>query len=310
MQIIIVLLLIIIAFGGYMLVWSKRMMPSKAEVCEAKNVDGGKIVKINDFHLWTKVLGQDKVGTPIIFIPGGMGLKSTYLEKSYKELSQTNPVIFYDPRGCGRSESKADLSFYTWDKFSEELYHLIQYFAPDKKVILVAHSCGCCILYKFLQKHRDMVDKIILQSCMFLKYEATMPNIFELIKHFPSKNPKIANEWFASYVKSKILFGNMFAKQENLESLDTKNISMVMCTNINVNINKPYDYVGEFKDWEAPVMILTGNDRWESDSTNRNCAKRLEKEFKNACIYFFENSGHFFFLEEKEECLKKIRQFI
>lgn len=308
--VVIVILLIMAAFGGYMLAWSKRMMPSKAEVCEAKNVDGGEIVQINDFGLWTKVLGRDKAGTPIIFIPGGMGLKSTYLEESFKELSETNPVIFYDPRGCGRSESKAELSFYKWDKFSEELYGLIQYFVPNKKVILVAHSCGCCILYNFLQKHRDIVDKVILQSCMFLKYEAVMPNIFELIKHFPSKNPKIANKWFASYAKSGILFGNMFAKQENLEAFDTEDMSMVMCTNINVNINKPYDYSGEFKDWEVPVMILTGNDRWESDSTNSNCAKRLEKEFKNATWYSFENSGHFFFMEEKEACLKKIQEFI
>ena len=232
------------------------------------------------------------------------------MEEAFLDLSKTNPVIFYDPRGCGRSESKADLNLYRWDEFSEELCSLIKHFIPDRKVILAAHSCGCCILYKFLQGHRDMVEKTILLSCMALKYEAEKPNIFKLLKHFPSKNPKDANQWFESYAKSEILFGNMFAEPENLAAFDSENILMVMCTNINVKINKPYDYTGEFRDWKAPVLILTGNDRWEPISTNSNCAMRMVKEFKNVVRYTFLNSGHFFFVEEKKICLNKIIEFI
>lgn len=301
---------IIALFGGYMLAWSRRMMPTKAEVRHAKQCDNGTIVEINGFHLWTKELGKDTAGTPVVFIPGGMGLKSSYLEKAFADLSDTNPVIFYDPRGCGRSESKADLGHYTWDEFSDELYELLQHLAPGEKVILAAHSCGCCILYRFLQDHRDMVEKVMLLSCMTLKYEAEMPNIFELLRHFPPKNPKAANQWFASYAKTDILFGKMFARPENIETLDTEEMSMVLCTNINVKMNKPYDYTGEFKNWETPVLVLTGSDQWEAASTNGDCARRIEAEFKNVTRYAFENSGHFFFLENKELCLYKVREFI
>lgn len=301
---------IIIAFSIYMMAWSKRMMPNKAAVSEAVNEDDGKIIKIREFHLWTKILGRDSLGLPIVFIPGGLGLKSRYLEEAFLEISKTNPVIFYDPRGCGRSESKEELQRYTWQEFSEELYALIQWFYPNRKVILSAHSCGCCILYRFLKDYSDTVEKVMLLSCMVLKYEAKMPNIFKLIRHFPSKNPEAANKWFESYVKTKILFGNLFAYPENLEKFDTRRISMIMCTNINVKINKPYDYTGLFKRFKAPVLILTGNDKWEWASTNNDCAKRIEKEFSNASRYAFENSGHFFFLEEKEKCLEVIKKFI
>lgn len=296
--------------GIYMISWSGRMMPGQAEVREAQAADGGKILKIGDFHIWTKCIGQETGEMPIVFIPGGMGLKSAYLEDGFRELRDTNPLIFYDPRGCGRSESKKELTHYQWKKFSEELYEIINQLSPDRKVILAAHSCGCAILYEFLRRHRDMVEKVILLSCMPLKYEAEMPNPLELIWHFPPKDPGKANRWFASYAKSKVLFGNMFVEKQKLEEFDTESMSMVMCTNINLKINKPYDYSGEFKDYNRPVLIMCGNDKWESVSTNRRCAGLLKQEFPDAKTSFLENSGHFFFTEEKEETIARVRAFV
>ncbi len=286
------------------------MMPAYAETRKAQEVDDGRIVKIGEFDIWTKCIGIENSETPIIFIPGGMGLKSAYLEEGFAVLSDTNPVIFYDPRGCGRSESKGELSNYKWSKFADELYELINQVSPGKKVILAAHSCGCVILYEFLSRHKDRVEKVILLSCMPMKYAAEMPNPLELIRHFPPKEPGKANRWFESYVKSKVLFGNMFANREYLEAFDTESMSMVMCTNINIKINKPYDYVGVFHDYHRPVLIMCGNDKWESASTDRMSAELIHQEFPNSTIEFMDNSGHFFFLEEKAETITKIRTFL
>ena len=66
MIIIIAIVTIITAFGFYLLAWSRRMMPLKAEICDAVKSDGGEIVNINDFRLWVKILGEGTVGTPIV----------------------------------------------------------------------------------------------------------------------------------------------------------------------------------------------------------------------------------------------------
>lgn len=119
-------MLIVILAAGYLRFLASRFLPLKAEKRLASREAEGEIQKINGFSLWTKIFYTKQDGIPYYVIPGGMGMKSQYLVEHLQFMAETNPLYFYDPRGCGRSESKEELAFYQWNQFSEELYEYIQ----------------------------------------------------------------------------------------------------------------------------------------------------------------------------------------
>lgn len=303
-------LVVLIACVCYLLLWVRRTLPSEAAISAAKPKEGGTLVHINGFDIWTKVLGEDEQGSPIVFVPGGLGMKSSYMEEAFQELSGGHPLIFYDPRGCGRSESKAELSHYTWEHFASELEEVIEHYVPAKKVILAAHSGACFILYKYLQKYRDRVEKLILLSCLPLKLETKFEASSDQFFILPPKDQNDANRWFSKKIREGLFLGSMFNNKSCIDFRHIDDITMAMSSSVLVKANKPYDYRGEFKNLDVPVLILTGSDKWESPYTNRKQADLLEKEFKNVRRYSFENSGHFFFLEEKTASLEVIRDFL
>lgn len=308
-QILIVFVLIVTLAAGYLRFLASRFLPLKAEKRTASREAGGEIQKINGFFLWTKIFYTKQDGIPYYVIPGGMGMKSQYLVEHLQFMAETNPLYFYDPRGCGRSESKEELAFYQWNQFSEELYEYIQKNTPDTKIGLVSHSCGCVILYDFLQKHKDIVDKVILLSAMPLRLEAGPPNIRYLLGKCPPKEPRLANRWFSEYVRGKVMFGSMFYG-DGLEELDTSGMAMVLCTNINTNINKPYNYEGMFQKDEYEVLAVCGCREYEAVSTNEDSLKKIEKQFKNIKIKVFSKSGHFPFIEEKQTFKQVVSEFM
>lgn len=305
----IAILLLFAAGAGYLFLWTKRMLPDRAETRPAKKKEGGEIVRIGDFDLWVKVSGRDAPGTPIVFLPGGLGMKSSYLEEACGSLAEEHPLLFYDPRGCGRSESKAELSHYTWAAFAEELATLLRQKFPGKKVILAAHSGGCFILYRFLKEYPEMAEKIVLLSCLSLKYETKPSGSLELFRVLPPKDPAEANRWFSEKIQSGLFLGSMFADRDAVSLSHVDDISLVMMS-LQAKVDRPKDYSGAFRDRDFPVLILTGNDRWEPVYTNRAQAEKLQAEFPNAKYFRFEHSGHFFFLEENERFLEILREFL
>lgn len=287
-----------------------RFIPGRAEERNAKATDGGELIFINGYQVWVKIYGADKKTMPYFVIPGGMGMKSSYLEENLKFIGETNPIIFYDPRGCGRSQSKPDLENYIWSRMADELNEIINLYYKVKEVGLIAHSCGSVLLYTFLVEYPDKAGKIVILSGMPVKFEMNPPDFKLLLMSNPPKEPYEANKWFSGFIRTKVMFGSMFYDKRNIEQLDTSDTSMVLFTNINVNINKPYDYSSRFKNYAKPVLIICGRDEYESVSTNRNCAGKIACEFPNMKIRFFDKSGHFPFIEEKENFCNIMSSFI
>lgn len=308
LYIILIIAALIIAVIIYVAIYMKRFMPSKVTEHPAVRTDGGTLITIDGFDIWTKVLGADKNGIPLYVIPGGMGMKSKYMEDYMISISENSPVIFYDPRGCGRSSARSSPSNYTWAAFADELYKLIQHYTPRQKVCIAAHSAGCAILYEFLKKYSDITDKVIFISCMPPKYEADPPPLKILLK-MPPADPKKADLWMAELLKTDVMFGSMFYDKSLLDKLDTDKCTMIMSV-INMKSNKPYDHTGEYSNYQGKVLVLCGDDRFESKSTSRSCAKKIAAAFKNSETVFIDNCGHFPFMEKPVEFSKAVKEFL
>lgn len=83
-------------------------------------------------------------GTPVLFVHGGPGGSSIYLEP-LADLSSEHEVTFYDQLGCGRSDRPTDTSLWEVERFVNELETVIERLGLDR-YHLVGHSWGTMLV--------------------------------------------------------------------------------------------------------------------------------------------------------------------
>ena len=76
-------------------------------------------LELDQGKIWHSVYGEEGLGTPILVIHGGPGFLS--MPQVVSDLAENRPVYFYDQLGCGRSDRAPNTSYYTVDRYVEEL---------------------------------------------------------------------------------------------------------------------------------------------------------------------------------------------
>ncbi|RZM20547.1 MAG: alpha/beta hydrolase [Pedobacter sp.] len=104
---------------------------------------------------WT--VGQER--QTVVVLHGGPGAPHQYLRPEFDALSQTAKVIYYDQRGCGKSERAPS---YIWQEHVADLKRLITTLAKDQKVILVGSSWGFVLATLYAYTYPGDVKGVIL----------------------------------------------------------------------------------------------------------------------------------------------------
>src|SRR5690606_14103442 len=125
----------------------------------------------DQINLYTKKAGN---GPMAIFIHGGPGAWS----KSFEDLGGSNlesqlTMIYYDQRGCGRSESSKN-DDYSLERMLKDIELIRQRYNADE-VYLIAHSFGGILAVNYAQKYPDHIKGIILVNSTL--------NLFYSIQH-------------------------------------------------------------------------------------------------------------------------------
>jgi proline iminopeptidase len=72
-------------------------------------------------------------------------------------------VIYHDYRGCGLSQ-RHPINELTIENSLKDLEELINYYAPNQKVILIGHSHGGFVAGQYLNSHPDRVKGIVFME--------------------------------------------------------------------------------------------------------------------------------------------------
>jgi proline iminopeptidase len=118
------------------------------------------ITSDDSVRLFVKVSGQ---GPICIFIHGGPGAWS----KSFEEMGGSNletqlTMVYYDQRGCGRSESAKNKD-YSLDRMVEDIENIRRSLGANK-VFLLSHSFGGIIAINYAKKYADHLNGLILAN--------------------------------------------------------------------------------------------------------------------------------------------------
>lgn len=279
------------------------IIPSAAVQREAITAGGGNTVNIDGFDIWYTLYNAESSETPIIVVAGGGALSSDYMEESLQFLADTHPVLFFDSKGCGRSQIKPDLENYSVRIFSDGIEALRKHFFPDREIIVVAHSFGGLIAMDYTMNYAERVEKLILISSVNAAYKPGMTTAY-FKAGLPPRNQLAANEWYAQNID--VFLGPYFQDSSAKAILGKTMASYAVMMKVG---KSKLDLTPKIKNIAMPVLLLVGGEK-EYPITGIDVAQKLESMLPNARLVQLAHSGHFLFAEENAKFQQLVNEFI
>ncbi len=276
------------------------------------------IKKINGADIFIRTIGG---GEPLVIVHGGPGLGHDYLYEPFKQLSDQYQLIFYDQRGCGRSEEFKKGTPITIDTMVEDLEEIRKEFSVDK-MNLVGQSWGATIALNYIFKYPEKVKNLILlepapgSSEYLTQIQQTIikrlpkDDMEKLIKISQSPELKTNPEVFKEFMNIRMntyFFDSSFAKKKKFDYFDSDRIKKFFASSANFGpylIN--FNLYEKMKDINCPTLIIHG----DYDVIPTEAIERMGKEIKNSEVHIVKDCGHFVHIEKPETYFNTIRAFL
>lgn len=97
----------------------------------------------------------------VIVLHGGPSVEHSYLRPEFDGLKKAAKVIYFDQRGCGKSDLATS---YLWEDHVQDIKRLIQKHAPGQKVFLAGSSWGSLLALLYAYHHPEDVKGLLLSG--------------------------------------------------------------------------------------------------------------------------------------------------
>jgi proline iminopeptidase len=278
-------------------------------------------IEITGGKVWYEIFNKETKNTPVIILHGGPG-SSCYSLQGLKALSDDRPVIFYDQLGCGKSERPTDTSLWHIDRFVEELGQVRKALGLDE-VHILGHSWGTTLAAAYCLTQPGGIESVIFSSpCLSapLWEKDQVSNLKKLPKEIQDTIKKCEEEGTtdsSEFKEATEVFNKNFVCRldpypENLKNgshLRNPEVYNIMWgpSEFSVKGNlKSFDCTQQLKEITVPTLFTCGRfDEATPESTEYY--SRLTPQSK---FHVFENSAHMPYVEEPEEFLRVVSEFL
>lgn len=275
-------------------------------------------IKTSDsVELYVTVKGK---GTPCLYVHGGPGSGSYWLEKfAGDSLEQHFQMIYLDQRGVGRSTSPWDQN-YSMDRMVKD-FEEVRIALGIKQWITLGHSFGGLLQMGYSQSYPEVMLGMIMINCS-LNFEENYnlswcPKACEFlnitdIEPYLDKSKPIVERWgsLIQQLNVKELMWKMgFSSPENMNIVNAtySELPSWNCDFGNVAMEiKDYwvNYKKLTSNMKMPVLFFYGEKDWMIGPEHFKGVN-----FPNMILYR-SNVGHFPFLENKADLAKSIESYI
>ena len=269
-------------------------------------------------NLFIKIVSKDQqslTSKPFTFIlPGGPGCNHTDYQ-DYATLTDVTNVIFFDPRGCGRSDI-GPYQTYNVDTTVEDLSY-VQNYLGIQKAIFLGKSFGTIYAMVYAMRHPEQISSLILAASMY-----------------KDEDPLIGHQYVLEHgTNAQIDIEKLSFNQSNGDVMqglldDTEILySWKKSRGLPVNHRVPYpyipgsrvvgecvnnaftntDYSNELSKIHCNTLILVGK---EDMITPHEDSEFLAKHIKRNTLVIFPNSGHTMETDVPVDFYNAIRYFI
>ena len=275
-------------------------------------VTGGKI--------WYRVFGTKKK-IPLIVLHGGPGFPHNSL-LPLVELADQRQVVFYDQLDCGKSDRPADKSLWTIARYVEELATLIKELGFEK-FILFGHSWGSILALEYYLQYSAGIEKLIFASPVFsssrwTKDGASYVKMLSeehqkvIMAHDSGKpfNLDIFKQAEADYNRRHLCRLNPWPKdlKKSVAGLGQQVYHHMWgkCEWKPTGELKSYERINKLPEVQIPVLLTCGY----YDNPTPETTSYYQQQISNAKIKVFKNSSHSAFLEDRDEYIAALKEFL
>jgi proline iminopeptidase len=253
-------------------------------------------------------------GKPLVVIHDGPGYEKSMLYKGFDDLSSQMRVIYYDQRGCGRSEPIAPTVSLSVEDNVRDLEDLRRYLRL-RKMSLAAHGWGAVIALEYARAYPKHVESIILIAPMSpFAPDPEFENVIEKLPPDARERITVALEDpTASMVERREtimreILPSLFFRKEAAEEIKFDMVKLAPDVNLRLGPDiKTLDLFTVLGEVTQPALVIVG--RHDISSPLRDQIAYADG-MKQADAVVFNGSGHFPFLEENTFFLNLVRVFL
>lgn len=275
------------------------------------------ITTSDNVKLYVKVKGT---GTPCLYIHGGPGSGSYWLEKIFGDyLEQHFQMIYLDQRGVSRSSSPKDNN-YSLDRMIQDFEEVRKYLGITDW-LTIGHSFGGILQMAYVEKHPQSVKGMIMINCTLNMKESFLNSWIPKAAEFAEVNYTLPQTDSPDLILNKMMevskvmgekkvrWKMAYSSQKN-DSL--MNSSYKKIPNWNNDFSSKalsikdywYDYTPETPKIKIPVLFFYGRTDWMVGTKHY-----MNIKFPNM-ILWGSNVGHMPFLENRNNLEKAINKYI
>lgn len=294
---------------------------------QSKLKNGEHYIEVNGIKHWYKIAGAEKGTTPIIIIHGGPGGHNYVFERTPgPKIEKFSTVIYYEQRGCGRSDAPKDQGEYSIPILLSDLAEFCEKLNIGK-IIPLGFSFGGELALEFAVSYPELVERVIAQAPSMFSYNQRVSStqvygfqqvskgdikkkINDIVKLDINIDEKCSKIWEIVDLKTvdRLLFHNE-KYGEFMRNLWQE--SKLVNTGLMMEALLKEQYKGLLTDRlpeiKAPVLIMTGlYDRNVGLNLNRDMASKIS----DCKFVIFDKSAHFPDIEESEKYANEVKKFI
>ena len=291
------------------------VIQQEPEAKQAIPENGAFSAELNGRQIHYEVHGR---GPACMVLPVSWGLSHGGMRGMLKGLEEHLTMIYFDPRGMGRSapiESDEDMSIAA---VREDCNALLQHLGIEKVILLGWSNSGMNAMV-YAAEHPEQVDKLILlhtmhymspeqEAEMLEKYADDLRGLADLMQMEGSDEEKDAawrtffiEQWVPKMVYDKETFLGPIAEILNSADLSFKHNYYQQTVDM-----VDFDGREDCARITAPTLIITG----AHDLITVEMAETLRDAIAGSKLVVLEKSGHFGPIEEPEKFVKAVLDFL
>lgn len=276
------------------------------------------VFEINGTKIYTTTIGT---GEPLVVVHGGPGLAHNYLFEPFSQLADRYTLIFYDQRGCGKSEAFKSMDTVSMDVMVEDLEGIRKAY-NYAAVNLAGQSWGALIALNYTLKYGEKVKNLLLLepapgSSEYLTQvqkriierlsESDKKTLASLAQSPLLRSDAAVFQQFMTVRTNAYFHDSTFARLPRFAYFDTMLVRKFFSSSAMFSSYlMKYDLYAALGSIETPTLIVHG----EEDVIPTTAITRLGTSIRRAEMHIIPACGHFVHIEKPKDYFAVIREFL
>jgi proline iminopeptidase len=258
-------------------------------------------------------------GVAVLVMHGGLGLDHTYFRPYLDPLAEAAELTFYDHRGHGRSSAVDDWRGIDHGTFADDADALREHLGHER-IVVFGHSYGGFLAQEYALRYPERLAGLVLCSTApALDYVRDLRRLLAAADVAATEEQiERAERFFATPPGSDEEFGRErravlpLAFAHPAPRLLGPLVEEVMFRaapwrHAVQSLLPAYNVTDRLRVVAAPALVLGGRHDWASPATQ---PARLAALLRRSELVLFEHSGHYPFVEETDEFVRVVREWI